>query len=613
MRRLLSCGLSIGALAWAGSAMATVNADSAANYSGGWTDGSNGGGGFGAWSIEAGAGAGWASNGIWASSSAGLSMGDAFGFTAVGDGAYIHLDRPFTQVLATGDVFTVDLGLNYDAGPGGTKGLVLRTADNREIVTVNQAASDVITINGVTALTNSGTTTMHWTFTQKTATQILVYATGRSGSEAYAAILTNAQASYLANIRFYASSISNDESADLRAVCFDNLVLSQGAGTNTFSYTVESNHTIVTGIATNASGPVVVPATLGGYPVTEIGRSAFKDRTNVTSITFASAASVTNIGPAAFQGCASLMLVVLPTGLTSISAGLFYGCAALVSATIPPGVTSIGDTAFAGCRGLGSLALPAGLTSVGESAFLNCRSLTSLDLPDGIKSVAGQLCYEGRALGSIQLPSGVTNIGYSAFYNCPGLTALALPASVKSIGSKAFDGCTGLTSLDLNSALSAVGDQAFYGCTDLQNLCFSGGANSLGWSVCGYCPALTGVYFVGNPPSLGAAGCADMFAGAANVMLYYLGASSSWGAAFCGVDAAPWTPRISAPVATSGSFTFTVEWASGQTIRVQASTNLVNASWTDLSTNTISGGSCLFSDTDWASYDHRYYRIVSSE
>lgn len=613
MKRTLFCGLFIGVLTLTGSALATVNADSASNYSGGWTNGSNGGGGFGAWTIEASAGAGWASNGIWVSSSADLGMGNAFGFTAIGDGAHIYMDRPFAQVMATGDVFTVDLALNYDAGPGGNKGLVLRTSDNREIVAVNQAGSDTITINGTAALTNYGTTTMHWTFTQKTATQILVYATGRSGSEAYSAILDTAQTSYLANVRFYASSIANDEYADLRGVYFDNLVLSQGSGTGTFTYTIETNRAIVTGIATNASGAVVVPATLGGYTVTEVGRSAFMDRTNITSVTFASGASVTNIGPTAFQGCTSLMLVVLPAGLTSIPAGLFYGCAELVSVTIPPNVVTIGDMAFAGCRGLTSLALPAGLTAVGESAFLNCRSLVSLDLPDGIRFIAGQLCYEGRALVSIQLPSGVTNIGYSAFYNCPGLTSLAMPAGVTSIARGAFQGCTSLTSLGINSPLNSIGDEAFHGCAHLQNLYFYGGVSSLGGGVFGGCSSLAGVYFVGNAPSLGAAGCADMFATAGDVTVYYLGPSSGWNATFCGVDTEAWKPRISALAATPNSFNLIAEWVNGRTVWAQACTNLADPNWITLGTNTIAGGSCLFSDPDWDSYGQRFYRVGSSQ
>ena len=47
-----------GMLALAGTALGSVNVDSAANYSGGWTNGANGCGGFGAWSLAADSGAG---------------------------------------------------------------------------------------------------------------------------------------------------------------------------------------------------------------------------------------------------------------------------------------------------------------------------------------------------------------------------------------------------------------------------------------------------------------------------------------------------------------------------------------------------------------------------
>lgn len=613
MKKLSFYTLTLGILLLAGAARATVNADSSANYSGGWTNGANGGGGFGAWTITTNAGNGWAGNGIWASSNADLNMGDAFGYVAKGSGAYITLDRSFTTPMATNDVFSLDFGLNYDSGTGGNKGFVLRTSDNREIVVVNQAASQIITVNGTTALTNYGTATMHWTFTQSSPTRIVVYATGRSGSEACTVIVTNSQASYLANIHFYASSITNDEYAELRQVYFDNLVLSQASGTNTFGYTVDSSCATVTGIATNASGAVVIPATLGGYPVTAVDRSAFKDRTNITSVTFASGASVTNIGPNAFQGCTSLMLAVLPSGITSIPAGLFCGCGSLVSVSISSGITNIGEMAFAGCRSLPSVALPSSLTALGESAFLNCRSLLSLNIPAGIKSVSGQLCYECRSLTSLGLPSAVTNIGYSAFYNCAGLSSFAIPSTVAVIAHDAFHGCSGLTSLTVNGALTSVEDRAFYGCARLQTFFFYGTVASLGVGVFGDCSSLYGVYFTGAVPSLGSDSGADMFAAAGDVTVYHLSTSSGWGSMFCGATAEQWKPGIVSLTTTASSFGFTGEWASGQTVRVQACTNLANPVWVNVSTNLITGGAFSFTDPDWSAYSHRYYRIVSAQ
>ena len=612
MKKRILFGVFMGMLTMAGPVWATVNVDSAANYSGGWTNGSNGGDGFGAWSITANAGSGWSGNGIWASSNADLNMGNAFGYVAKGDGSYITLDRPFAQAMGTGDVFALDLGMNYDSGTGGNKGFVLRSADNRELVTINQAGSQTITLNGNNALTNYGTTTMHWTFTQKSATQITVYATGRSGSEAYSTTVNATGAAFVANIHFYASSITNDAYAEYRQAYFDNLTLSQGiSSTNLFMYAVENSQACVTTILASASGDIVIPATLGGYPVTAVGPSAGKDCTNMTGLAFASGGSMTNLGATAFQGCTRLTLAILPTGITSIPVGLFYGCTGLVSVTIPSGVTQIGDTAFADCRSLTGLTIPTGLKLLGESAFLNCRSLTSLDVPSGITSIPGQLCYECRALTSITLPSGITNIGYAAFYHC-GLTSLALPNSVTAIGHDAFHGCTGLTSISIDSALSTVGDQAFYDCTLLENLFFYGGVSSLGEGVFGNCSALAGVYFVCNAPSLGADAGTNMFVGADNVTVYYLVNPSTWSNTFCGVDAEAWTPVLMDPTPTASAFNFNVEWANGEPIRVQACTNLLAPNWINLSTSIITNGSCLISDTNWTSLEQRYYRVSST-
>jgi hypothetical protein len=176
---------------------------------------------FGAWSIAADSGSGWAGFGIWASSNAYLDLGDAFGYVAKGAGAYVTLDRPFATALAAGDTFKLDLGLNYDAGSGGNKGFSLRTSDNREIVVVNQGASEVVTVNGGAALTNYGVNTMYWTFTQVSATQVAVYATGRAGAEVFTTTVNTNAASYLANVHFYASAITNDEFAERRQVYFD--------------------------------------------------------------------------------------------------------------------------------------------------------------------------------------------------------------------------------------------------------------------------------------------------------------------------------------------------------------------------------------------------------
>lgn len=74
----------------------------------------------------------------------------------------------------------------------------------------------------------------------------------------------------------------------------------------------------------DTKGQITIPSTTHGYNVTEINQRAFKDCTNLTSVTIPN--SITNIGEYAFYGC---------NGLTSI--------------TIPNSVTSIGNSAFSNC------------------------------------------------------------------------------------------------------------------------------------------------------------------------------------------------------------------------------------------------------------------------
>lgn len=247
------------------------------------------------------------------------------------------------------------------------------------------------------------------------------------------------------------------------------------APAQSFSYSVENSKTTITGFTAEPSGAVVVPATLGGYTVTEIGRSAFKGRSGITSISFASGASVTKLGPAAFQGCTGLQSITLPGGTLSLPAGLLQGCTRLTTATIPASVTAIGPMAFAGCSSLAPLTLPASLTTIGESAFSGCTSLASLAFPVGVTHLPAQLCDECRALASLDVAGNVTAIGENAFFHCASLVAVNLPDSVLSIGAGAFSDCQKLSSVTLGSGLAAIGANAFQGCGLLASITVAAG------------------------------------------------------------------------------------------------------------------------------------------
>ena len=121
---------------------------------------------------------------------------------------------------------------------------------------------------------------------------------------------------------------------------------------------------------------LIIPSTHGGKPVREIGNSAFRDCSSLTSVVIGD--SVTSIGDVAFYYCSSLMSVVIGDSVTSIGNGAFYSCDSLTSVVIGDSVTSIGFDAFCYCDSLTSVVIGDSVTSIGNSAFYDCTKLTSV-------------------------------------------------------------------------------------------------------------------------------------------------------------------------------------------------------------------------------------------
>ncbi|RYD34702.1 MAG: leucine-rich repeat domain-containing protein, partial [Verrucomicrobiaceae bacterium] len=124
-----------------------------------------------------------------------------------------------------------------------------------------------------------------------------------------------------------------------------------------FGYTDNgASITINEHINSDKSGPVVVPATINGKPVTVIGYRAFWRSNKITSVT-------------------------LPAGLISVESFAFRSCSTLHTVTFGPGLVSVGDNAFWLCSSLTNVNLPEGLVSLGTSSFWGCRKLKSIHLP----------------------------------------------------------------------------------------------------------------------------------------------------------------------------------------------------------------------------------------
>lgn len=92
-----------------------------------------------------------------------------------------------------------------------------------------------------------------------------------------------------------------------------------------FHYRMELDGAVIcTYLGTEAV--VVIPAEIGGYPVTRIADNAFAG-TGVTEVTIPP--TVTHIGWFAFYGCTALRSVTLPPSVVSIDYGAFEVCPVL--------------------------------------------------------------------------------------------------------------------------------------------------------------------------------------------------------------------------------------------------------------------------------------------
>lgn len=137
---------------------ALTASDSASDiaYNGGWTDGTNGGTGFGVWDLtdnnnnpptaEAGYFTGDSTAGAGDINTSGIS----FGVYANPAGAFATARRSFSSPLVLGDQFTFQIALNFD---NGNKGFTLRTAADQQIFNFNVGTGAQIN----TAFTNNAT------------------------------------------------------------------------------------------------------------------------------------------------------------------------------------------------------------------------------------------------------------------------------------------------------------------------------------------------------------------------------------------------------------------------------------------------------------------------
>ena len=326
-----------------------------------------------------------------------------------------------------------------------------------------------------------------------------------------------------------------------------------------YSYTVKSDGTICIDKYLGDEQVVVIPSTIEGAIVTEIGANAFQNCTGITELGFPE--NLTAIGSSAFQNCSGLTALDLPGGVTTIGAYAFADCTGLTEIMIhdvPDAQETIDRLAFRNCTSLQKVSVPAsavyyylnvfdGSTAISEVTVTGSGEMSgsgpgpwysaggdiTVTIADGVTSIRSG-AFSGFAHDiELVLADSVESIGDNAFSNCTGLSmgtvetvlnseavlgsnifsgctgldgALSVP---RELPSGAFSGCTGLSSVTLADGITIIPNSAFQNCTGITELGFPENLTAIGSSAFQNCSGLTALDLPGGVTTIGAYAFAD--------------------------------------------------------------------------------------------------------
>ncbi len=203
-----------------------------------------------------------------------------------------------------------------------------------------------------------------------------------------------------------------------------------------FICTVTNNEATIISADKSVSGDLVIPDTLGGYPVVAIEKEVFAQNTAITKVTFPD--SLKTIGDDAFARCTALSEINFGAGLKSIGDRAFDGCYGLIHVSLPEGLKNTGNAVFCNCKNLKTAVVPEGVETVGIQAFAYCDNLETVVLPDSVKSIELAAFCLCTSLVNINIPKNLEYLGVQAFCFCPKLKSFNVPKGVTYIGQQAL-------------------------------------------------------------------------------------------------------------------------------------------------------------------------------
>ena len=258
---------------------------------------------------------------------------------------------------------------------------------------------------------------------------------------------------------------------------------------------------------------IIIPAS-----VTKIGKEAFANSTNLTSVVFESAVSGAEqnlvIEARAFAGCTKLASLRLPGRLTNVALSKYTLTDGVISTETP-------DDAFFGCTALTTIEIAANnqYYKVINGAIYSKDAKTLYYVPatvsgaftpaTGTQTIAAG-AFIGTNVTEVTLPNTVSLVGECAFYNTAITKVTFEDRGFNNvvIGKYAFRNCAALAEVVLGtgSRLAVISEGAFYGCSELESFSIPATVTEIGKEAFRDCFKLSELVFAndGNAPTFGA-------------------------------------------------------------------------------------------------------------
>lgn len=232
-----------------------------------------------------------------------------------------------------------------------------------------------------------------------------------------------------------------------------------------FTYEIVNDEAVITAY-NGTETQVTIPAQIDGYTVFGIGESAFKDNTEITSISVS--AGVKSVGASAFENCTSLATITLPSTIMFFGEKAIYNTAFYndrsnwkekinKDSSSGPGIGGGSDDEIPWedivANGLEYLYLGKILVEISYSGSYSIKYGTTV-IADG--------AFAGSGANQVTLASQTATIGNNAFKDCEKLTQIKFSTNLEYIGKSAFENCTSLVNITLPEKGIQMYASAFY-------------------------------------------------------------------------------------------------------------------------------------------------------